>query len=391
MFLVVFLLCSFKCKLAKILAHRYAPINPMKKILVWLHRYAGLSLGALLCLIGLTGSTLVFDHALDELLNPTLVTPISKTAASWQQVIDQAELAMGGQRAVRINVSRQAGSPHTVRFDTAANQPGPTEVSVSPATGEVLAVRIWGKYTMTWLYRLHYTLLAGKTGKYIVGSAGVVLLFFVISGLILWWPKRARFKKSLRVNTQKGPFRLHYDLHKVVGIYTLPVVLVIAFSGVSLVFFSSIKAAVSLVLPVEKPPVFSITPNGQPLPIDEITERAQSVWPASRLLRIYLPKTDTEPYRLAFNQPGEPWHAHSATQVYIDPYSGETLWVNDILKAKAGDAFMGWQFPLHNGDALGLAGRIIVLISGLLPSLFFITGVYMWLFKRRKRRAAQKN
>jgi len=51
---------------------------------------------------------------------------------------------------------------------------------------------------------------------------------------------------------------------------------------------------------------------------------------------------------------------------------------------------MTWQFPLHNGDALGMPGRIIVLISGLTPLLFFITGTYLWWQKRQLRRQAQR-
>jgi uncharacterized iron-regulated membrane protein len=43
---------------------------------VWLgvHRWLGLGLGAVLALIGLTGSVIVFDHAIDAWLNPRLFT-----------------------------------------------------------------------------------------------------------------------------------------------------------------------------------------------------------------------------------------------------------------------------------------------------------------------------
>ena len=49
-----------------------------------------------------------------------------------------------------------------------------------------------------------------------------------------------------------------------------------------------------------------------------------------------------------------------------------------------GDAFLAYQRPLHEGDALGFAGRVVVCGVGLLPALFLVTGTMMWLRSRRK-------
>tara|TARA_R100001377_G_scaffold76605_1_gene53580 strand:+ start:1124 stop:1270 length:147 start_codon:yes stop_codon:yes gene_type:complete len=40
-------------------------------------------------------------------------------------------------------------------------------------------------------------------------------------------------------------------------------------------------------------------------------------------------------------------------------------------------------FPLHNGDALGLVGPKLVFISGFLPAILFVTGLYIWWRKRK--------
>ncbi|MGH7201474.1 MAG: PepSY domain-containing protein, partial [Planctomycetaceae bacterium] len=44
------------------------------------------------------------------------------------------------------------------------------------------------------------------------------------------------------------------------------------------------------------------------------------------------------------------------------------------------------QFPLHNGEAFGLAGRWIVFFSGLTPAVLYVTGVTIWWRRRRSRR-----
>ncbi|MCI5108011.1 MAG: PepSY domain-containing protein, partial [Pseudomonadales bacterium] len=53
----------------------------------------------------------------------------------------------------------------------------------------------------------------------------------------------------------------------------------------------------------------------------------------------------------------------------------------DIRELPAGNVFLTWMFPLHNGDALGLPGRLLVFFSGLLMAGLFATGVYMWVKK----------
>lgn len=48
---------------------------------------------------------------------------------------------------------------------------------------------------------------------------------------------------------------------------------------------------------------------------------------------------------------------------------------------------MDWLHPLHNGEALGLFGRWVACLAGLLPGLLFVTGCLRWCHKRRVRRA----
>ena len=64
----------------------------MLRILFTGHKYAGLMLGLLLSLTGLSGSILVFDHALDELLTPELYGIGDPQTASLQKALEAAQL-----------------------------------------------------------------------------------------------------------------------------------------------------------------------------------------------------------------------------------------------------------------------------------------------------------
>ena len=366
----------------------------MRKTLFILHKYAGLTLGLLLALIGLTGSLLVFDHALDEQLTPQTITfKPSAQPASFAEILAAAQAAVPGNPApTRLMTQRQPGSPHVVRFPTPEGAPGPIEVSVSPTDAEVLAIRGWGtpEYTMTWLYRLHYTLLAGKNGKTVVGFMGLLLMVFCITGAVLWWPKKSKtqkkqWKRAFTISRSGNRFRFYFDIHKVFGIYCLPLLLMISFSGVTLVFPTQVEAVVGSLFQVEPRPALpgSRTGSGTPITPDQAVAIGETVFPGGALKRIYLPRDNEDSYGLTFRAEGEAWTNYGASFVRMDQYSGEILLSQNVTEIPLGNKIMRWQFPLHNGDALGIVGRWLVLLAGLAPALLFGTGLYLWWQKRR--------
>lgn len=359
----------------------------MRHAFFTIHKYAGLILGLLLAVIGLTGSLLVFDHALDETLTPqTIAFQPSTHPAPLSDVLSNAQAAVAGNPLPRrLYLQRGPDSPHIVRFPNADQGAGSIEVSVSPTDGQVLAVRTWGEYPMTWLYSLHYTLLSGENGKVIVGLLGLVLLFFCLSGLVIWWPRKNRWRSALTIRRGSNRFRFYFDLHKVVGIYLLPLLLVVGFSGVSMIFPKQVEQIVGLGLSLEPKVAVSSVPNESgsvPLGVDKIVDIAREAFPEGVLKRIDLPRGDSAVYRLSFNLPGEPWSNHGASRVWLDQYSGKVLARRIVGEQAAGTTFMAWQFPLHNADVLGLAGRWLLVVIGLAPLLFFYTGVYLWWRKR---------
>lgn len=142
---------------------------------------------------------------------------------------------------------------------------------------------------------------------------------------------------------------------------------------------------VALVLPVEDPvlPVSIGNPQGAPILVDDLAEKGMPVFPDSRINRIYWPGSDTAPYVFTFTHPDDTWSEYSVTSLYFDQYDGKLLNVWDGRAKSAGTVMLNWFFPLHNGDALGLVGRILVFIGGFLPAILFGTGVYMW-WRNRK-------
>lgn len=75
------------------------------------------------------------------------------------------------------------------------------------------------------------------------------------------------------------------------------------------------------------------------------------------------------------------------TRLSIGRYLGD----RQPWKGTAADIFIQAQFPLHSGRILGLPGRILISVTGLIVAMLSVTGVVIWWKKRaaRKKQAAR--
>ena len=71
-----------------------------------------------------------------------------------------------------------------------------------------------------------------STGRLIIGISTIFFAFILLSGLACWWPRNLKqFKQSYLIKSNGSFTRKLLDLHRVVGIYLLPMLLVLALTG----------------------------------------------------------------------------------------------------------------------------------------------------------------
>lgn len=123
--------------------------------------------------------------------------------------------------------------------------------------------------------------------------------------------------------------------------------------------------------------------------ISEAVAVANQVFPDAILRRITTPENEEGVYIIRKHQSEEANYAWPSTVIWIDQYSGKILAYLNPYEYTAGETFLNVLFPLHSGEALGLPGRILVLLSGLALPVLFVTGVIRWLQKRRAKKVHQ--
>ena len=194
-------------------------------------------------------------------------------------------------------------------------------------------------------------------------------------------------RRALTVSHGGSWPRFNYTFHKAAGFFAAPVLAVIAFSGI---YFNLPQLIVPVVALVSAAPetakLKNVQQEGAVLDAGQAMAAAQQLYPQARVSRIVLPPKQDQPYEIRVRQPDEIAHGDGATRITLDARSGQALRIRDPLTAPYGERFLGWQFPLHSGQAFGAAGRAFITVFGLMPLLFMLTGTLVWWKRRRGRK-----
>jgi uncharacterized iron-regulated membrane protein len=362
---------------------------------LWLntHLYLGLIFGLFFVMTAVTGSLLAFYVEIDELLHPELIIEgkANQQKQSYETLFQALKIAEPTRdKAWRLELPEDPNGIVTARYykptETEHLAFAPLMLWVNPYTAEVVSNRFWGDFVMTWIYDLHFTLLLDTNGRLAISIIGIFIFLSLCTGIYLWWPSKHVLKTAFTFKRHTSPQRNNYDIHKLTGIYSLPILVVIVVTGV-LLGFPPVKPAVKAISPLYSPANTQSIPieKVQRLPLDHIVDIAQQQFPTANVKWIETPDGITGSYRINLRQQGEPSQRFPKTNVWLDQYSGEILAVRDIHNDSAGDIFLRWLHPLHSGQAFGLTGRIIVCISGLLPIILFVTGIIRWRQKQRNK------
>ncbi|MBN2235423.1 MAG: PepSY domain-containing protein, partial [Opitutales bacterium] len=285
---------------------------------------------------------------------------------------------------------------------------------VDPYSGVVLGPAASSMRTfMDVMLRMHRWLaLSGDArnwGKAITGAANTVFFLLALSGLYLWWPRRWNWKNLRPVLIfagSKGIMR-DWNWHHVIGIWTLPVVLVLTFTGMVISYPWLSQRLIQMAGDAERPrpdsvalePDFSVAPVNPDGPVVSgfhdafrILAEAYPDWKTIQL-RKGLPRRGGAPQPSRNGPAGEhggpggiappfsatirergAWPLFSSTQVVLDSYSGRIVHASDYHELSNGRKLRSWIRFLHTGEALGWPGQLVAGIASACGVLLVWTG-----------------
>lgn len=365
--------------------------RPRHALKLW-HRWFGLVAGLWLALLAATGIAVTFYDELDSALNADWRTvPVSETVAPIGDAVAAAQRTLPGFAPNMIELPGHPGdSLWMMGRAPVEGSPRQVQLFVDPRDGSVLGWREVGaivfdrRHAMDLIYGLHIDLLAGP---WMTWFFGLVSLLWVIDHSVaaaLSFPKGMHWLRALRVEGRRGSLKRLFDSHRAWGLWFLPVTFVLAVTGVTLAWPDDSREAVALLSPItgrlhETMP--DVPEGGARIDVDaavalvagDTRARVHSIrlFPDHGVyaVRTFDPRDRDDQGRL--------WH-------YVAMNDGRITGTRHDNGATAGDQFFAWQYPLHSGKAFGLAGRLLVLLGGIVTLWLCISGVRLWWRRRRK-------
>ncbi|AHE56402.1 PepSY-associated TM helix domain-containing protein [Sphingomonas sanxanigenens] len=348
------------------------------------HRGFGIGAGLWLLLLALTGTAIAFYDELDRALVPELRTIPGEFTA-----LPRVDLALATAQVRHPGfVPRHIDLPNRPRDSImiiGSENGQAAQLFSDPRDGAMLGLRSSGSFAfdrrhlMDTLYALHMDLLLGPTMAWVLGLVALLWAIDHVPAAILAIPRLARWWRALRVKPRGR--RALYDRHRAPGLWLMPVTLMLAVSGLCLSWQEETRAVVSLVSPVSERLHYDFPDApvpSRPIGVDRALARVRGagVWRVDSVQ--ILPAKAVYAVR-AFDERdldgiGRRW-------IYVAMADGRILAERHDNGSSAGDAFFAWQYPLHSGKALGLAGRALICIAGLVTASLCLTGIALLLLR----------
>jgi uncharacterized iron-regulated membrane protein len=141
-------------------------------------------------------------------------------------------------------------------------------------------------------------------------------------------------------------------------------------------------------LGVESPkPVAHAGPTGS-VALGDAISTALARHPDATLAIVELPSADNAWYRIRLRKPGELRRVYGTTTVYVDAHDGSVLLDRDAPTLPLNERISNAFYPIHTGEFAGVAGRFVVLFTGLGLLGMATLGACLWWTRRQARSRA---
>ena len=375
----------------------------MRKTLFKWHSYSALIALVPILIISITGSVLVFKVELDSLFRPhQMVVQASTERKSLDKLMSVVQTThpdyvlsgweLFGTHSVNQDLSSEVAKTlieAEQRSDTAyaikKNTDTWHKIYINQYSGELLSQpQTLEHYLTDWLLELHYAFLFQFSGTIIGAVFGLVLLFLAISGIVLY---RKFWQRLFTMRWQSAKRILFSDAHKMIGIFTSPVLIIISFTGVywnvSIILHEVLEHGFE-----EAHPPITTAYHSPTISFEALNKQASTEIDSFRATYLAIPnEPDMDITFFGEVDTVNPLLSQYGSMVTFDKNTGKLIAASDIRDASFLRKFDDSTRKLHFGYFAGIWSKVIWCIVGLAPVFLLITGVTMFWLRQRPKRA----
>lgn len=395
-----------------------------------IHLWAGLISGIVLVVVCFTGTVYVYNTEIRESaakhlyevseqrgeVKPGLNTILENSRKQIEGDFISVSIPFEANRSLQINVKKEGDQSRSG-----------TTYFINPYSGEILgnnAEPTWADNLMKDMFSLHRWLMLDRVekplfgelpnrtlGSYFTGTATILFTIGVITGLIIWFPKRLKnWKQGLKIKTGNWK-RLNHDLHNSLAFYSIIILFLMGVTG-PFWSFPWYKEALqkSLGTYKEQPsenrsgnaanPTVSGTANQNPgansgesgnqsaalmtMDIERVVQLTDSILDYEGSYRISFPQKPEDlisvnKYKTGFFAPAAADKIQMKADLAIDEVQ--------VFKEKPLNERISSSIKsIHIGDVYGSFSKILYFLACLVATSLPFTGTLIWINKMKKKK-----
>ncbi|WP_047248034.1 PepSY-associated TM helix domain-containing protein [Maribacter thermophilus] len=368
-----------------------------KKFVFQLHKILGLSTGLVVFIVAITGCCWSFKEEIESTYDHyKKVEPQSTPILTPSQAKEIAKNIFP-EHHIHGTLYKKADDAIEVIF----YDPEPEfyqSVFLNPYSGEVIQVDDHLSGFFAFILKGHMRLwLPAGIGEQVVGVSILVFIVIIISGFIIWLPKkRKNLKQRLKFDWKKTTRwkRKNFDLHTVIGFYICSLALILAFTG-SLMSYNWLMYGVYKSIGGKKEVAFTIPqnisgpltdPNAQPM--DKLLSKLMQESPNAEAYELHYPTYENESIYVEISNSKSLFY--DADYRFFDQNTLEEIETPSVYgkykDGKVADKIIRMNYDIHIGAIGGIAGKIIAFLVSLLTASLPVTGMLLWYGRTYKKK-----
>lgn len=361
------------------------------------HLWLGLGSGIILFVVCLSGTILTFEKEIKGFFAEELKVEAGTAPIEIETLAENLR-----QEGVvsSVSIPSEGSQPYEFRVKTSPDDRRGTVFFVNPYTGEYQQTQesSLDGFFMS-MFRLHrWLLLDSEIGRPIVGIATIFFFFISISGVVLWFPKKIKWKNlkpGFKIKTSANWKRINHDLHNTLGFYACIFLVVMTLTGLCW-SFEWYREGASAVIGTKVfnrggGPEFTSNENisaEEEKSVAEIYNISSTELNYEGTTTISFPSEESQFYSIRKYNDGS-WSPVTSDQLVID--RDGTLLNKEIFSEKPTNVQVASLIkPIHTGEIFGIFSKIIYFLACLIATSLPITGTLIWWNKRTKKKKAKK-
>jgi uncharacterized iron-regulated membrane protein len=312
----------------------------LRRALFQVHLWTGIGVGLYVFVISVSGSAVVFRQDIYRAVeSPVIIVEETGPRMTYQELQEKVQLQGAWAGYEVAGFYEDTSNPRRAVELTFESRWGRTQRLFNPYTGEDLGPAIpWEIRLASWFEDLHFNLFGGTTGRKINAAGAGLFTLLGLTGAVIWWQGKQRWRRGLLVKMTAGWRRFNWDLHSAIGIWTLALILMWGVTGIFVAVPDPFRAAVEYLEPLRPLP---------PGPESNRNGGGAGGGPGG---------VEQQP------APGQPRGRGRRPR----------------FQPRVGDQILRWAYDLHFGTFGGLPIKILWVILGFAPAALFVTGFIMW-------------